>query len=746
MLILSQAHNSQDIIKIRKYCMKAEKRLVGIVIPILLLLSIFILFNSFQLTNSFDETVLNVDHIYLDVEELTSAPYSGRKTGTIGNEETLKYIEHQFREIGIAPGGINEQYYQPFTVMVPNIDTNASFRITSHDREVIKEFVLYEDYNLLPHMNGGSIDFSGEIILLENMLFLVNPGILKDRIVIIESDELTEKQVNYVIQNGGKGILCCADVAANDTPNVFETEKTVSTWGKTGESIGVGYISYDTYEYLKNYPDAAGTDSEDHTPKIISNVFLSAKIEYPIVNTSNIIGKLNGRGSGGEVLLITANIDGVGMGANGEYFPGAVSSASGIATLLEAARVIAAQNNLPYQTIYFIGFNGQQQQYAGSQYYGRNPVYPLEKSTVISLESIGKSIREGTAITHANASSLELRDSIVEHSQAAGIALDMSQVKDEQFEYFSYSDVALITFGNAGLFKNVYEDNIENVDIDSLNNASQVLTNYIKREIYKDTGLGFSNVWNKIAQGFNKSVSFTKNIFSSGTDTVADVEENFPVILDSFSKSLWLILSTLALSIVIGISTGLYAGYRSRRQKLESLGTLVAFSIPDVLLVLLGWTVSIFYAQNFPQAKEVLPINDFIVPLITLCIIPIIYISRITFITTQEESKKDYIKNAKAKGLSKRKIYFNELLPACLFKAIDSLPTIMTMIISNLIVVEFLFRYLGVGYYLIFFYSRKEYYQFLVIILIIACMYILFTWIVRLIAKFANPLKHEVKK
>ncbi|MBT3319855.1 MAG: ABC transporter permease subunit [Clostridia bacterium] len=726
--------------------MKAKKRLLGIVIPVLLLLSFFILFNSFQFTNSFDETVLNVDHIYSDVEEFTSATYSGRKTGTIGNEETLEYIEKQFREIGVAPGGINEQYYQPFTVMVPNIDENASFAIISHEREVIKEFVLYEDYNLLSYMNGGSIDFTGEVVLLEDTLFLVNPDIIKDRIVIIESGELNASQVDYVIQNGGKGVFCCADVAPNEAPNVYETEKTVGTWGKTGESIGVGYISFDMYEYLKNYTNTVGTDGDERTQKIISNVILSAKIEYPIVNTSNIIGKLDGRSSGGEVLLITANIDGVGMGTDGGYFPGAVGSSSGVATLLEAARVVAAQKNLPYQTIYFICFNGQLQQYAGSQYYGRNPVYPLEKSTVISLELIGRSVREGTAITPANTNSLELRDSIVEHSQAAAIVLDMSQVKDEQFEYFSYSDVRLITFGNAGLFKNVYEDNIENVDINSLNNASLVLTNYIKKEIYKDTGFGFLNVWDKISKSFNKSVSFISNIFSTGTDTVADVEENFSIILDSFSKSLWLILSTLVLAVVIGISTGLYAGYRSKRQKIESLGTLIAFSIPDVLLVLLGWTVSIFYSQNFPQAKEALPINDFIIPLITLCIIPIIYISRITYITTQEESKKDYIKNAKAKGLSKRRIYFNELLPASLFKAIDSLPTIMTMIISNLIVVEFLFRYLGVGYYLIFFYSKKAYYQFLVIILVIACMYILFTWIVRIFAKFANPLKHEVRK
>ena len=108
--------------------------------------------------------------------------------------------------------------------------------------------------------------------------------------------------------------------------------------------------------------------------------------------------------------------------------------------------------------------------------------------------------------------------------------------------------------------------------------------------------------------------------------------------------------------------------------------------------------------------------------------------------------KKIYLRNSKAKGYSRGRIIFGELLPAGMFKIIDSLPTIITMLLGNLVIVEYLYNYLGMAYYLIYFYNKRAYFEFLVLVIALGIIYAIFTWVIQLIAKSINPVKQEVRK
>jgi ABC-type dipeptide/oligopeptide/nickel transport system permease component len=150
-----------------------------------------------------------------------------------------------------------------------------------------------------------------------------------------------------------------------------------------------------------------------------------------------------------------------------------------------------------------------------------------------------------------------------------------------------------------------------------------------------------------------------------------------------------------------------------------------------------------FIARQFPNLKDIMPLKSFILPLFTLSIIPTIYISRITLITIQEELVKDYIKNEKAKGFSRMKIIFVELMPSIVFKIIDTMPAIMTMLLSNMIIVEYLFNYQGILYFLIYLYNRQDVYRFVPLAITLGLIYILFTKGFQLLAKIVNPMKRK---
>jgi ABC-type dipeptide/oligopeptide/nickel transport system permease component len=219
------------------------------------------------------------------------------------------------------------------------------------------------------------------------------------------------------------------------------------------------------------------------------------------------------------------------------------------------------------------------------------------------------------------------------------------------------------------------------------------------------------------------------------------VSNIFDVIYTSSNRSVLLIASALVLSTFFGILRGMIEGYRSKRHSFRSMGTLILFSLPDVLIVLAGLWLNVYIYSKFPAIKEALPLSDFILPLLTLSLIPMIYISRITFIATQDELSKDYIKNAKAKGYSRMRIFVKELLPAISFKIIDSMPAIMTMLLSNVLIVEYLFNYNGILYYLFYLYEREDVYRFVPLAITLGLIYMVFTYGIILLGRLVNPLK-----
>ena len=219
----------------------------------LVIVLIFVSYFIWQSGTSFDEELLNTDNIYNHIEELSSEKYFGKLTGATGNKLALNYIKKFFEEIGVKPAGVDNTYYQTFSTIVPDIDTNPIFNIKNSNDTIIKEFIMYEDYNAISSMNGGSIDFSGKIILAGSNLYRIDPLLIKDCILVIEANVLDSSKIEYVINNGGKGILCSTDVYSFGSFQQNKLEKVVNTAGKTGQSILVGYISKETYSYMLNY-------------------------------------------------------------------------------------------------------------------------------------------------------------------------------------------------------------------------------------------------------------------------------------------------------------------------------------------------------------------------------------------------------------------------------------------------------------------------------------------------------------
>jgi hypothetical protein len=114
----------------------------------------------------------------------------------------------------------------------------------------------------------------------------------------------------------------------------------------------------------------------------------------------NVIGILPGSDPKlkDETIVIGAHYDHLGRGGEGSLAPregeihhGADDNASGVAGLIELARMLSTQNPKPRRTIVFMAFSGEEEGLIGSSYYVNHPVVPLQNTVaMINMDMIGR--------------------------------------------------------------------------------------------------------------------------------------------------------------------------------------------------------------------------------------------------------------------------------------------------------------------------------------------------------------------
>ena len=104
----------------------------------------------------------------------------------------------------------------------------------------------------------------------------------------------------------------------------------------------------------------------------------------------NVIGILPGTTHANEFVVISAHYDHLGI-EDGEIYNGADDDASGVATVLEMARVFTAAEVRPQKSILFVAFSGEELGHIGSGHfcYQMFMQRAVDKITVLNLEMLG---------------------------------------------------------------------------------------------------------------------------------------------------------------------------------------------------------------------------------------------------------------------------------------------------------------------------------------------------------------------
>ena len=173
--------------------------------------------------------------------------------------------------------------------------------------------------------------------------------------------------------------------------------------------------------------------------------------------------------------------------------------------------------------------------------------------------------------------------------------------------------------------------------------------------------------------------------------------EVIDIIADGMKHSAKLGLIAAGIALVVGIVLGAVAALRRNKliDRVIMVITTAFVSMPSFIMGSLLLLIFAVKLQWVPANGETA--KGLILPIITLALSPAAHITRLTRSSMLDVLGQDYIRTAKAKGVSKFKIIFGHALKNSLIPVITYFGPMLAYIVTGSLVVEKIFVVPGIG-------------------------------------------------
>lgn len=373
------------------------------------------------------------------IDFLASDEMRGRSAPSPEADKSANYIALKFKDYGVKT--VNGSYFQqiPFCSADLNVE-QCSFALIQSGTKL--EFVIKE--NFTPLFDTGNNQATGELVFAGYGITAPEYNYddykdmdVKGKIVLVLKQEPRQNSTDnavfdgnratrysdiaYKIRNaeehGAAGFLLVTDplhnVAitaqgylwnslytkgkASPTYNLCTaTDKNIPAVQVNRDVINAVFGSVDSLRTLQRNIDESLRPNSFPLPEISVNLAVSVeKHEFP---SSNVIGWIEGFDNQlkNEFVVIGAHYDHVGISSkpnhlNDSIMNGADDNASGTAAVMAVAKAFTASREKPARSVVFMLFTAEERGLIGSDYYTKNPLFPLKKTVaMINLDMVGR--------------------------------------------------------------------------------------------------------------------------------------------------------------------------------------------------------------------------------------------------------------------------------------------------------------------------------------------------------------------
>lgn len=364
-----------------------------------------------------------MDHI----RALSADSMEGRAPASAGEEKTVRYIEQQFRDMGLSGGMPDGSFIQNVSLVSYTAHPEMTFSIGS--RQI--PFSFPADYVAVAYQNSPVIDVNADMIFVgygveapeynwddykgvdtrgKVLVMLVNDPPIPDPADSSKLDDAMFKgsamtyygRWTYKYEIGYAKGAAAVLIIHETGPAGYPFEVVSGSWSRenfdiktSGSSTGhVPVEGWITLPKAQELFQAAGLDFDKLKAQARTREFrpvsLGARAHIHVrnetgnVESRNVVAVMPGSDStlSNEYVVYTAHWDHLGRDttlSGDQIYNGASDNASGVAGLLEIAKAYTRLSKKPPRSVMFVALTAEEQGLLGARYFVANPPVPLTK-------------------------------------------------------------------------------------------------------------------------------------------------------------------------------------------------------------------------------------------------------------------------------------------------------------------------------------------------------------------------------
>lgn len=231
-------------------------------------------------------------------------------------------------------------------------------------------------------------------------------------------------------------------------------------------------------------------------------------------------------------------------------------------------------------------------------------------------------------------------------------------------------------------------------------------------------------------------------------DSLRNTEPVSAILRDALPITMELIFLALLIAVVVGVPLGVISATRrdGASDYASRVGGLVGVSIPSFWLATLlllftsrvfGWVPPLSYVSPFDDLGANL--SQFILPAISISVFTMAIVMRMVRATMLEVLSQDYVRTARAKGVSRGKVVYRHALRNALIPVVTVVGFEVGVLLSGAAIVEIIFGLPGVGYTLLQAISNRDYPLIQATTMLLALTFIVFNLIVDVLYGVLDP-------
>jgi len=221
-------------------------------------------------------------------------------------------------------------------------------------------------------------------------------------------------------------------------------------------------------------------------------------------------------------------------------------------------------------------------------------------------------------------------------------------------------------------------------------------------------------------------------------------------VLERFGATLILAGTSLVLCTILGLLAGIVSAVRQFgwTDRIVTFFVLIGISVPSFFLGLILIVLVALPSRSIPESGMYLAygggdlpdlLRHLMLPAITLAVVATGVIARLTRASMLEVLRQDYVRTARAKGVSERKVIYKLAFKAALVNVIPVIGIQAGFVLGGAVYIESVFQWPGIGQMLVTAIRTRDILLVQGGVLIVAAAYVLFNLLADVAQSLLDP-------